>query len=124
LLHDPETVLVAGHSEVDGYVATAKELLWLYKEGHTRLCDLDRGEVNGMNRALKNARVELANGGNKIKVAGYPARYFIIRPTPPNIISWAPLVNDRVFWQRLVASEQGNGSQQEGTGYPDNNKKY
>jgi len=124
LISDPEAVLVAGHSEVDGCVATAKELLWLYKEGHVRLCDLDRGEVNGMNRALKNARVELANGGNKIKVAGYPARYFIIRPTPPSVLSWAALVTDRVFWQRLVASEQGNGSQTEPTGYPESSKKY
>jgi hypothetical protein len=124
LLHEPESVLVAGHSEVDGYVATAKELLWLYKEGHIRLCDLDRIEVNKMNRALKNARVELANGGKKIKAAGYPARYFIIRPTPPNILSWATLVSDRLFWTRLVASEQGQSSQPDAAGYPDNSKKY
>jgi hypothetical protein len=106
LIADPESVLVAGHSEVDGLIATARELCWLYHEGKYTMREVDRKMVNEMNRALKNARVPVANDGKKIKpTGGASATYFGIRPLPERPPSWSAIVKDRLFWQRLADSE-------------------
>jgi len=107
----PEDVLRAGHSDVDGYIASARELTWLFFEGRIQMCDIDRAMVNKVNKALKNARVEVANDGRKIKPqGGIPTTYFVVRQLPLSVTnkgSWSALVRDRVFWMHLAASEQG-----------------
>lgn len=68
--------------------------------------DLDRKQVNVMNRALRNARVEQFN----VKInptGGVPTTYFQVRPLPVGYPSNAFLVNERMFWTRLRDSEQG-----------------
>jgi hypothetical protein len=96
------------HSEVDGFCATARELMWLYNEGRLAMADIDRVMVNKMNAALKNARVQVANGGKKIKpTGGISSTYFCVGQQPEFVPSWSTAVKDRLFWTRLKDSEQG-----------------
>jgi len=125
LWHHPDEVLQSGHSEVDGCLASAKELMWLFLGGRVPMHEIDREQVTKMNRALKNARFELANDGKKIKdLDGYPTRYFIIRPLVNPISGWGDLVKDRLFWQRLVASQRESSSQPDPDGNQSPSKKY
>ncbi len=110
----PDEILVAGQSEIDGYVLSAREACWIYYEGQRSMREIDRVEVTKMNAALKNARFGVANDGKKIKpTGGVPTRYFTVRRLPDNVGSWSALVKDRSFWMHLEATEQrgvaGNG---------------
>ncbi len=116
----PDDVLISGQSEVDGSVASAKELMWLYLGGRVPMHDIERSAVTKMNSALKNARFEPANEGKKIKdLDGYPTRYFIIRPVRVPVPIWGDIVRNRMFWQRLVASSRDSGSQPDPSGNGD-----
>ena len=88
--------------------------------------EIDREQVNKMNRALKNARFELANDGKKIRdpVAGNTSRFFVVRPIREEVLNWTELVRSRLFWMRLVASQRDSGSQDAGAGNTESNKKY
>jgi hypothetical protein len=113
LLADPDTVLQQGFSEVDGCIASARELAWLFERGRLTMTEITRDHVMKMNHALKNARVEMANDGKKIRgELGIPTRYFMVREPTASIYSWAGEVNDRLFWRRLKDSEQGKSSQE------------
>lgn len=113
LLNDPDSMLVAGHSVVDGCVASARELCWLYYEGQRSMRDIDRVEVTKMNAALKNARMPVANDGKKIKpTGGIPTTYFAVRQLPSPVMSYSALVKERLFWMQLEASEQGRVASQ------------
>jgi hypothetical protein len=119
LVASPEDVLVAGQSEVDGSLCSARELCWLYHEGRTSMVDLDKKEIASMNRALKNARVPCFPKKIKPK-GGVATNYFIIRPLPQTYLSAASLVNERLFWMHLNASEQGKVADQA----PEGSQKY
>jgi hypothetical protein len=113
LLEAPDNILQQGFSEVDGNVASARELAWLFERGRLTMTEIEAKHVMVMNRALKNARVEMANDGKKIKgELGIPTRYFMVRQPAGPVYSWAGEVNDRLFWRRLRDSEQGQGSQE------------
>ena len=117
LIQHPEDVLIAGQSEVDGHVASARELMWLYCEGRLSMREIDRNMVTKMNRALKNARMHVANGNKKIKpVGGMPTTYFVVRQLPDMVGSWSAIVSDRLFWKRLEATEQGQVASQAESG--------
>ena len=104
----PEDILQIGNSTVDGSVASARELCWLYNNGTRSMRDIDQPEVTKMNAALKNARFKVANDGKKIKpTGGIPTTYFVVGQLPVNIGSWSAIVKDRLFWMQLQASEQG-----------------
>lgn len=106
MVESPDDYLVAGSSDVDGCLMSARELCWLYNQGRVHMNDLDVKQVTSMNRALKNARVE--SYPKKIKPRkGSPTNYFVVRPVPEGHVSAAALVNDRLFWVRLDASNQG-----------------
>ena len=125
LLNDPEGTLQVGGSEVDGSVATARELMWIYLRGRVPMVDIDRNMATKMNRALKNARLNVANNGGKIKAAsGVASTYFIVRDLPKIIPAWSALVNDRLFWLRLVASENGKVASEHNASNLEQNKKY
>ncbi|NOQ49145.1 MAG: hypothetical protein GQ553_00550, partial [Nitrosomonadaceae bacterium] len=113
LLEAPDNILQQGFSEVDGDIASARELAWLFERGRLTMTEIEPKHVMVMNRALKSARVEMANDGKKIKgELGIPTRYFMVREPATPIYSWAGAVNDRLFWRRLRDSEQGKGSQE------------
>ena len=119
LVSNPEDILIAGQAPVDGCVASAKELAWLYLEGKVQMQEVDRVIATKMNAALKNARVPVVNDGKKIKpTGGIPTTYFQIRQLPSPVHSWSAIVKDRLFWARLKETEMGqvasrpeNGSQ-------------
>ena len=96
---------------VDGRLATAKELLFVYYDGQKPMHEISRTESTKMNAILKNARMRVANGGGKIKVNGVSERYFLLSG-PDVSMNWAGEVKDRKFWSRLGAS----GSQTVATG--------
>jgi putative DNA primase/helicase len=116
----PDDILMSGQSEVDGYIASAKELMWLYLGGRVPMHDIERSGVTKMNSALKNARFEPANDGKKIKdLDGYPTRYFIVRPMQNPWPVWTDIVRNRLFWQRLRDSSSQQSSQPDSAGYQD-----
>ena len=93
------------NQEVDGCLASARELCYLYNEGRFTMAEIDRKMVNDMNRALKNARVTQFD--KKIKpTGGVPTTYFQIRQLPSNVSNYANLVNDRLFWINVRKFEQ------------------
>jgi putative DNA primase/helicase len=120
-LHDsPNDILMSGQSDIDGCLASAKELMWLYLGGRVPMHDIERSAVTKMNSALKNARFQPANDGKKIKdLDGYPTRYFLIRPLRDPAPIWGDIVRNRLFWQRLRDSSSQRSSQPNGAGNGD-----
>jgi hypothetical protein len=95
-------VMVVAGEPVDGEVATAKELEYVYQNGDVPLWEIDKKMSDAMNRALKLARVPLANAGNKIKVDTVSTRYFLLDPTYRTSM-WTECVRTRKFWKKMYS---------------------
>jgi hypothetical protein len=115
--------IVVGQSEVDGSLMSAKELAWCYSEGAVPLSDIDRKATMQMVKALNNARVQVANAGKKIKYQGLPTKFYWVG-TAGAESNYQEQLDNRLFWKRLVASQQGEVASEGSTGYPESNKKY
>jgi hypothetical protein len=115
---DYKSIMHVQGVEVDGRLATSKELMWVYLGGDRPIQDITKKESEAMGRALKNARVPVASGGGKIKAKGVSNRYFLLGGEDRSD-NWAGEVEARTFWVRLVASNRGevargsNGGNQE-----------
>lgn len=106
LKQNPTETLVIGDTEVDGVVATAKELEFVYQGGETPLWEITKREAEAMGRALKLARLPTANEGNKIKANGASLRYFIVRPNEVNEkVAWKDAVEKRKFWKTMKGAK-------------------
>ena len=101
LQQDPENTLLVCGISVDGYVATAKELEYIYQNGEVPMWDIDTRDSNNMAKALKLARIRLANNGKKIKnpLTKMPARYYMIRFND-EVDDWSELVASRQYWKK------------------------
>lgn len=98
-----EVMVVAGEV-VDGPIATAKELEYVYRNGDIPMWEIDKKMSDAMSRALKLGRVQMANAGNKIKVGGTPARYFLLDQEYKSN-SWSDEAQKRKFWARLAGTK-------------------
>ena len=103
LMGNAEEMMNIRGQPVDGRLATAKELLFVYYDGQKPMHEITKVEATKMNAILKNARFRVASNGSKIKVDGVPNRYFLLSG-PDESPNWAGEVKGRVFWSRLVAS--------------------
>ena len=104
LLDDPDSVLQVMGTPVDGALATAKELEFVYLDGAVPLWELDKKQVDAMSRALRLARVPMAHNGKKIAVKGGDgaSKYFMLRSIPGDVNAWGDLVKARKFWRNMT----------------------
>jgi hypothetical protein len=118
LMSDPVGVMQVKGSVVDGRIHTAKELMWVYMDGNVPLSEITRADTMKMVKALKNARIPVANGGAKIKVGNQSQRYFLINGgvEGDKSFNWSKEGEERVFWKALVASGQGQVASESGVG--------
>ena len=100
LKNNPKGTLQVAGTEVDGRVATARELEYIYHDGNIPMWELDKKQSDAMSRALRLARVPLANAGNKIKGPSGPQRYFLLYGGPSE--NWTEEVKGRSFWNGLA----------------------
>ncbi len=115
---NPREVMQIRGMPIEGRVATAKELLFVYYDGQRPMPEITKVDATKMNAVLKNARIPVASGGAKIKVDGIPNRYFLLEGEDKSE-NWAQEVRDRAFWRRLgtsggapVASDGKAGNQE------------
>ncbi len=113
-----EEIVVRG-STVDGLLMSAKELAWCYYDGQVPWQEITRKQSMSMVRALNSARVAVANGGKKIKYNRLPSKYYHLS----NVFdtsNWQLVLDDRLFWKRLVASMENKVANDKGvaTGNP------
>ena len=109
--------IVVGQSVVDGVLMSAKELAWCYNEGRIPLGDIDRKETMLMVKALNNSRVQVANNGKKIKYLGLPTKYYWVGKAGSEDY-YQDQLESRLFWKRLVASQQNKVASEKVDGYP------
>lgn len=127
LTHDPIDTFVAEYVkpgneqlnvagvDIDGRLMTAKELAWCYLEGQVLMCDISKSLATKMNKALKAARVPVANAGGKVKFHGVSSRFFILNG-PEYSESWGNEVASRTFWSESVASNATSVANEVGAG--------
>lgn len=115
LKEHPGDVMQIEGQPVDGRIATAKELMFVYLGGIKPLREITKGEVMKMVNALKNARIPVANAGGKIKVNGVSERYFLISGQDLSN-SWTDEARNREYWKRLVASSGAPVASSDGSG--------
>lgn len=103
LKNEPDTVLEVMGNVVDGTLATAKELEYVYLNGQIPLWEIDKKQSDAMSRCLKLARVPMANDGGKIRDSdGVTAKYFLVRPhTDGKPGPWKAQVDKRKFWKKV-----------------------
>lgn len=104
LMRNPEECMVVNGEPVDGPIATAKELEYVYNNGDIPMWEIDKKMADVMNRALKLARFPMANAGNKIKVNGVTSRYFLLDPSY-STATWADTANNRKFWKKIYTAK-------------------
>ena len=112
-----EEIYVKG-TLVDAPLATAKELMFCYLEGNVPLQEVDRRQSMAMVKALNSARAQVANQGKKIKYDGVPMKYYWVGKRIETS-SYQTILDDRLFFKRLVASLQGEVANENGAGYRD-----
>lgn len=95
LRDDPDSVLVVLGQTVDGSIATARELEFVYQGGQIAFSDIDKKMVDAMNQVLRKMRIPMARDGKKIKLNGLPTRFFQIRP------GYCEDVTKRKFWSKV-----------------------
>jgi len=100
LMANYKDIMIVMGDVVDGPVATAKELEYVYHNGDIPLWEIDKKMSDAMSRILKLARVPQANAGNKISVNKVPNRYFLLDRTFRTDI-WANAVSERKFWKKM-----------------------
>jgi len=91
-------------AENEPCLMTAKELSWCYMEGMVPWNDIDRRQSMAMVKALKNARVQVANQGKKIKYNGVTNLYYWVGSVGKEQ-DYQGQLDQRPFWQKLVASQ-------------------
>jgi hypothetical protein len=104
LRKNPEEVMVVNGEVVDGPVATAKELEYVYQNGDVPMWEIDKRMSDAMNKALKLARFPMANAGNKIKWNGIPNRYFLL-DSQFKSDRWTDVVSRRKFWSKIYTNK-------------------
>lgn len=117
-----EEMLVKG-SIVDATLASAKELAFCYLEGNVPLHEVDRRQSMSMVRALNNARARVANQGKKIKYDGYSGKFYWIGKQGVEA-DYQDILDNRLFFRRLVASAQNKVANENGAGNQDRKEKY
>jgi hypothetical protein len=119
--------IVVGRSVVnegcEAFLMSAKELAWCYLEGRVPLPDIDRKQSMQMVKALNDSRANIANAGKKIFYQGSPLKYYWIG-TPGAEAHYQQQLDNRLFWRKLIASQQGEIASENGAGYGESNKKY
>lgn len=90
-------VMVVAGVRVDGTIASAGELEYVYQGGRVPLWELDKRDKDAMNKALRQARMPVANAGNKVKVGNTSTRMFLLKPGYA-CSSWTLEVKNRKFW--------------------------
>ena len=85
--------------------------------------DITRAQTMKMNAALKRARVPVANAGKKIKYQGLPTKFYWVGIAGKEY-DYQQQLESRLFWRRLVASQQGEVASEGSAGYPESSKKY
>ena len=112
-----EEIYVKG-TLVDANLMSAKELAFCYFEGNTPLHEVDRRQSMQMVKALNNARAKVANQGKKVKYQGVPTKYYWVGKAGMEQ-DYQGILDNRLFFKRLVASIGNEVASENGAGYPD-----